>query len=42
MLSQELIEEEKIAKMMVWTDPDDEVTFIDCLPEERRERESLR
>lgn len=34
----ELIEEEKIAKMMVWTDPDDEVTFIDCLPEERRER----
>ncbi len=34
----ELIEEEKIAKMMVWTDPDDEVAFIDCLPEERRER----
>lgn len=34
----ELIEEEKIAKMMVWTDPDDEVTFIDCLPEQRRER----
>lgn len=34
----ELIEEEKIAKMMVWTDPDDEVMFIDCLPEERRER----
>ena len=34
----ELIEEEKIAKMMVWTDPDDEVTFINCLPEERRER----
>jgi len=34
----ELIEEEKIAKMMVWTDPNDEVTFIDCLPEERRER----
>ncbi|MCZ6620952.1 MAG: magnesium transporter [Deltaproteobacteria bacterium] len=34
----ELIEEEKIAKMMVWTDPDDEVTFIECLPKERRER----
>lgn len=34
----ELIEEEKIAKMMVWTDPDDEVMFIKCLPKERRER----
>lgn len=34
----ELIEEEKIAKMMVWTDPDDEVTLIDSLSEERKER----
>lgn len=33
----ELIEEEKIAKMMVWTDPDDEVMFIKCLPKKRRE-----
>jgi magnesium transporter len=34
----EIIEDEKLAKMMVWADPDDEVTFIDSLPEERRER----
>jgi len=34
----DLIEDEKLAKMLVWADPDDEVTFIDSLPEERRER----
>jgi magnesium transporter len=34
----ELIEDEKVAKMMDRTDPDDQVTFIDSLPEERRER----
>jgi magnesium transporter len=34
----ELIEDEKVAKMMDWTDPDDQVTFIDSLPKERRER----
>ncbi|MFQ5851843.1 MAG: magnesium transporter [Candidatus Binatia bacterium] len=34
----DLIEDEKLAKMMVWADPDDEVTFIESLPEERRER----
>jgi len=33
----DLIEDEKLAKMLVWADPDDEVTFIDSLPEERRE-----
>lgn len=33
-----LIEDEKLARMMVWADPDDEVTFIDSLPEERREK----
>ncbi|MBI2359186.1 MAG: magnesium transporter [Deltaproteobacteria bacterium] len=33
-----LIDDEKLARMMVWADPDDEVTFIDSLPEERRER----
>ena len=33
-----LIDDEKLARMMVWSDPDDEVTFIDSLPEERRER----
>ena len=32
------IEDEKLVKMLVWADPDDEVTFIDSLPEERRER----
>jgi len=34
----DLIEDEKLAKMLVWADPDDEVTFIEGLPEERRER----
>ena len=34
----ELIEDEKLAKMLVWADPDDEVTFIENLPEERREK----
>ena len=34
----ELIDDEKVAKMMDRTDPDDQVTFIDSLPEERRER----
>lgn len=34
----DLIDDEKLAKMLVWADPDDEVTFIDSLPEERRER----
>ena len=33
-----LIEDEKLARLMVWADPDDEVTFIDSLPEERREK----
>ena len=34
----DLIEDVKLAKMLVWADPDDEVTFIESLPEERRER----
>lgn len=33
-----VIDDEKLARMMVWSDPDDEVTFIDSLPEERKER----
>lgn len=33
-----LIDDEKLARMLIWADPDDEVTFIDSLPEERRER----
>ncbi|HWP60496.1 MAG TPA: magnesium transporter [Candidatus Acidoferrales bacterium] len=32
-----LIDDEKLARMLVWADPDDEITFIDSLPEERRE-----
>ena len=32
-----LIDDEKLAKMLVWSDPDDEITFIDSLPEDRRE-----
>lgn len=34
----ELVEDEKLARMLVWADPDDEVTFIESLPPERRER----
>jgi len=34
----DLIEDVKLAKMLVWADPDDEVTFIESLPEERRDR----
>jgi len=34
----DLIEDEKLVKMLVWADPDDEVTLIESLPEERRER----
>lgn len=33
-----LIEDEKVARVIVRADPDDAVTFIDSLPEERRER----
>ncbi|HEX9880334.1 MAG TPA: magnesium transporter [Candidatus Binatia bacterium] len=33
-----LIEDEKLAKLLVWLDPDDEIRFIDSLPEERRDR----
>ncbi len=32
------IEDEKLAKMLVWAAPDDEVNLIESLPEERRER----
>ncbi len=32
------IDDEKLVKMLLWADPDDEVTLIDSLPEERRER----
>ena len=34
----EMIEDEKLAKMMVWAEPDEEVTFIESLPKERGER----
>jgi magnesium transporter len=33
-----LIDDEKVARLIVRADPDDAVTFIDSLPEERRER----
>jgi len=33
-----LIDDEKIGRMMIRADPDDAVTFVDSLPEERRER----
>lgn len=33
-----MIEDEKLAKMIVGGNPDDEVTFIDSLPEEKREK----
>jgi magnesium transporter len=33
-----LIDDEKVARVIVRADPDDAVTFIDSLPEERRER----
>jgi magnesium transporter len=33
-----LIEDEKVGRLIVRADPDDAVTFIDSLPEERRER----
>jgi len=33
-----LIEDEKLAKMIVRSDPDDAVAFIDSLPEERKEK----
>jgi magnesium transporter len=33
-----LIDDEKIGRLIVRADPDDAVTFIDSLPEERRER----
>jgi magnesium transporter len=32
------IEDEKLAKMMIWSEPDDEVLFIGSLPEERKEK----
>jgi len=32
-----LIDDEKLAKMLVWADPDDQITFVDSLPEDRRE-----
>jgi magnesium transporter len=34
----ELIEDDKLSRMIARADPDDAVTFIDSLPEERRER----
>ncbi|TMA65961.1 MAG: magnesium transporter [Deltaproteobacteria bacterium] len=34
----ELIDDEKVGRLIVRADPDDAVTFIDSLPEERRER----
>lgn len=33
-----LIDDEKVSRLIVRADPDDAVTFIDSLPEERRER----
>jgi len=33
-----LIDDEKIGRLIVRADPDDAVTFIDCLPDERREQ----
>ena len=33
-----LIDDEKVARLIVRADPDDAVTFIDSLPDERRER----
>src|SRR4029453_14569681 len=33
-----LIDDEKVGRLIVRADPDDAVTFIDSLPEERRER----
>ena len=33
-----LIEDEKVARVIAWADPDDAVTFTDCLPEERRDK----
>jgi magnesium transporter len=33
-----LIDDEKVGRLIVRSDPDDAVTFIDSLPEERRER----
>ena len=33
-----LIDDEKVSRMIVRADPDDAVSFIDSLPEERRER----
>ncbi len=33
-----LIEDEKVARVIAWADPDDAVTFTDSLPEERREK----
>lgn len=32
------IEDEKLARMMIWSEPDDEVLFIGSLPEERKEK----
>jgi magnesium transporter len=34
----EMIDDEKVSRLIVRADPDDAVTFIDSLPEERRER----
>ena len=34
----DLIEDEKVGRLIVRADPDDAVTFIDSLPEDRRER----
>ena len=33
-----LIDDEKVGRLIVRADPDDAVTFIDCLPDERREQ----
>ena len=34
----ELIDDEKIGRLIVRADPDDAVSFVDALPDERRER----
>jgi magnesium transporter len=33
-----LLDDEKLARMLPWSDPDDEITFVDSLPDERKER----